>query len=346
MQIGAHAKRDCEHGPLGMANRHAVNDGHTERAEDALADFGNRGAAGHGRLAIGEIAEQYTLHVLQLTRLRQMSQSAIHLVRLHAAIFQNEDGASRVGFPAGAKGRLQHGQAATDNAPGGAAASKFFTEQGNLPFQFCFTDGLQEGDLVVSRGFIGAVIETRGNHGSVKAGPTAHLEKKELNDVQVAIADKDLWANERRGQSQINQIIRAVTPARGNHSINLLVAEFLAKLPNQLLVRAREVALRRQWRQFLDKKTKPAKFRDTRGNSGGFRGRRWRNNGNSGTLAKGFRLLQKRGAAAHSWRPSRGSTSVTTPCRFSCFTICSCWWLLTSASNSTMEFVPAMETRN
>src|SRR5207302_8682731 len=65
----------------------------------------------------------------------------------------------------------------------------------------------------------------------------------------------------------------------------------------------------------------------------------------AGTFRQRFRFSRSPVAHSHSRLPSTGLTSVITPWRLSCETIFSCWLWLTTDSNSTIDFPPAMDTR-
>ena len=64
------------------------------------------------------------------------------------------------------------------------------------------------------------------------------------------------------------------------------------------------------------------------------------------TFAEGLGLARGSWGRGHAWGPSKGISSVTTPWRLSWATIWSSWLWVTSASNSTTEFAPAIEVRN
>src|SRR5258705_1248366 len=96
--------------------------------------------------------------------------------------------------------------------------------------QFRFAYRLQERVEFGASGPIHAMIETRGDHRPVKAGPATHFSHQQLNDVEVAEADHALGAPETRGKRRIDKVIGSVAAACRNHSINVLVVDGLAKL--------------------------------------------------------------------------------------------------------------------
>src|ERR1700688_3744130 len=155
-QLWPNAEGKSEHRALRVSNGSAVNERNLQKPQDFFADFANRWTAGSGGLAIREIAEENARNLLELPRLAQMTKRAIHLVRLHSAIFEDQDGAVRIRLEAGAERGLQHGQAAADDSPGCVSSAHVFALQRNLPTGFRFAHGLQEGNLVVTGGLTGA----------------------------------------------------------------------------------------------------------------------------------------------------------------------------------------------
>src|SRR5208282_4486955 len=95
--------------------------------------------------------------------------------------------------------------------------------------------GLQKGAFVKAGSLISPIIETRGNHRPVKTRPTSHRVHQQLNDIQVAVADEALRAEQRRAQSEVNQVVRAVASARCNHAVDALVMKWLAEHLDEFL---------------------------------------------------------------------------------------------------------------
>src|SRR2546430_9102642 len=76
------------------------------------------------------------IYTLSYTTLFRSHQDAIHLVGLHAAIFENQDRILGVQFPRRSDRGLQQSQASAQNSADGLTGENGFTPQPQLPSAF------------------------------------------------------------------------------------------------------------------------------------------------------------------------------------------------------------------
>src|SRR5215475_13068996 len=93
------------------------------------------------------------------------------------------------------------------------------------------------------------MVESRGHHWSVKSRPAARLQQQRLQNVQIAEAHEALRPFQPLRQPEINQVIRSVSPARGNDAIYAFALHRLGELREPLFMPARKISLRihRRW---------------------------------------------------------------------------------------------------
>src|SRR5262245_27508706 len=85
------SERQGQHRARRVSNGRAEDDGNVERGEDTLGDISNRRAVRNRRIALGEITEHDAAYIIEFASMLEMEQNAIHLIRLHATIFEDEE---------------------------------------------------------------------------------------------------------------------------------------------------------------------------------------------------------------------------------------------------------------
>src|ERR1700730_3001622 len=276
-----------------------------------------------------------------------MHQRAINLVGSHAAIFEQQNGIVSFEFPGCAKGCLHQRKAAAEQYAFPCALHKRRSAKRNFPTALGIANGLEEGGLIVTTQSIRTVFKARLNHWSVKRNPTAHLPEIDLQHGQIAVADDTFCFGEFSLQFCAKKVSGTVAPAQADQAGNVRSIRGVQKTLQSFIERRRKIA---SWSQFMRLHVLQSQTPQFQESCELFRWNRGRRTGSEpgdgGTFSQRFRFAGCSGTLAHPARPTTGTTSVMTPWRFNWSIITRCWRWLTSASNSTVEYWPAMETRN
>src|SRR5215813_9027030 len=100
-----------------------------------------------------------------------MNECAIHLPRLHTAIFQQENAVVRIQLPRRGESRLDQSQTAAKNFPFSHTLNHWLSVQVDLPRSCSAEKRSFQGGLVVASGHARARIESRRHHWAVEANP-------------------------------------------------------------------------------------------------------------------------------------------------------------------------------
>src|SRR6266436_322964 len=192
VQTRLNAQRYRKHGPHRMPDGGAKHDWNAERPQNSRANFANARSPGHGRFALWKISQHNPADSFKLSRLLQVHQDAIHLVRPHRAVFENQDRIPGVQFPWRSDGGFQKSHTTTQNSSQGLTGQERFALQPQLPATFRSAYRLKKRILIVTLARTGSRVKPGGNHGAIESNPFALLPEKDLQRCKVAESDHAL----------------------------------------------------------------------------------------------------------------------------------------------------------
>src|SRR5260370_3575715 len=150
-----------------MAEGGSKPDGNAEGAQNSRANFANARSPGHGRFALWKISQNDPTHTLKFSGLLQMHQDAIHLIRPHRAVFEDQDRIPGVQFPWRSDGGFQKSHTTTQNSSQGLTGQERFALQPQLPSTFRSAYRLKKRILIITLARTGSRAEPSDDHGAV-----------------------------------------------------------------------------------------------------------------------------------------------------------------------------------
>src|SRR6267143_1072191 len=205
-----------------MPNGSTEDDRDAERPQNSLADFPYRGSSGRGRLAFWKVSQDNSAHAFKFSRLFHVHQDAIHLVRLHSAVFEYKDRILGVQFPRRSDRSLDQSHASAQNSAQRLTCQDGFTPQPQRPAAFCFAHRLKKGALIIALARPRARVESGGNHGTIESDPVAPLPEKDLQSGEVAESDHAFQICEALLQVGFQKVIRSVAAAQSDKPVDLI----------------------------------------------------------------------------------------------------------------------------
>src|SRR5712692_6805964 len=273
IQTRLYAQRYRKHGPHGMPDGSTEYDRDTERPQNSRADFPYSGSTSHDRLTFRKVSQHNPAHAFELTGLFQMHQDAIHLVGLHGAIFENKDRILGVQFPRRSNRGLQQSHASAQNSAHGLTREDGFTLQPQLPAAFRFAYRLKKRAFIIALARTRTRVEPGGNHWTVESDPVTLLPQKDLQSGEIAESNHALEIGDAFLQFEFQKIIRSVTAAQGDKSIDLAGIQGPKKTIGPLQGRTGKVPLSFGGLTRNDLKALPLQFRKSGDRFDGLRGR-------------------------------------------------------------------------
>src|SRR5260370_37994195 len=161
-----------------MPDGGSKHDRNAERPQNSRANFANAGSPGHGRFALWKISQNDPTHVFKFSGLLQMHQNAIHLIRPHRAVFENQDRIPGVQFPWRSDGGFQKSHTTTQNSSQGLTGQEGFALQPQLPSTFRSAYRLKKRTLIVTLPHPRSRVEPADDHGPLKSNPFPLLPTK------------------------------------------------------------------------------------------------------------------------------------------------------------------------